>query len=246
MSIPINSPNYKYTSDYFGELHTRRQQRPDLDPRRSQRLREVWEEGPAWERHTSDIINAISKKYRKKRVGVKAAKAQERLKHTGGILASEDATRFRAMAARANYLALDRPDIAYATKELCRCFATPSVEAFNALKHLGRYLLGAPRLVWKFFHQKPCSSLRVMVDTDFAGCLSTRRSTSGGVALRGTHLIKHWSATQTYVTLSSAEAELNGICRGASTALGLPTIAQDLGLRWDSTLFTDASAAIGV
>ena len=150
------------------------------------------------------------------------------------------------MAARANYLALDRPDISYATKELCRCFATPSVEAFDALKHLGRYLIQCPRLVWRFFHQANSNSLKTMVDTDFAGCLSTRRSTSGGVALRGAHLIKHWSLTQSYVTLSSAESELNGICRGASTSLGLRTIAQDLGLTWDVTLLTDASAAIGV
>ena len=85
-----------------------------------------------------------------------------------------------------------------------------------------------------------------MVDTDFAGCLATRRSTSGGAALRGSHLIKHWSTTQGYVTLSSAEAELNGITRGASTSLGLLAIAKDLGLTWDLTLLTDASAAIGV
>ena len=85
-----------------------------------------------------------------------------------------------------------------------------------------------------------------MVDTDYAGCLATRRSTSGGAALRGAHLIKHWSITQGYVTLSSAEAELNGITRGASTSLGLLAIAKDLGLTWDLTLFTDASAAIGV
>ena len=36
-----------------------------------------------------------------------------------GLLDKQEATRFRAVAARANYLALDRPDIQYATKEIC-------------------------------------------------------------------------------------------------------------------------------
>ena len=35
-------------------------------------------------------------------------------------LEGEHATRYRALAARANYLAADRPDIMYSVKELCR------------------------------------------------------------------------------------------------------------------------------
>ena len=114
------------------------------------------------------------------------------------------------------------------------------------LRHLVRYLIGRPRLVWQFLHQDPTSTLRTSVDTDFAGCVETRRSTSGGLSRRGAHLIKHWSSTQPTVTLSSAEAELNGICKGASVSLGLQSVARDLGLHWDLCIETDASAAIGV
>ena len=64
--------------------------------------------------------------------------------------------------------------------------------------------------------------------------------------MHGAHTIKHWSNTQSTVALSSAEAELGGICRGASTGLGLQAIAKDLGLRWDLVVHTDASAAIGI
>eukprot|EP00969_Alexandrium_andersonii_P021596 945476-Alexandrium_andersonii.AAC.1 len=53
--------------------------------------------------------------------------------------------------------------------------------------------------------------LRVYVDTDFAGRLRARRSTCGGVCVRGAHAIKHWSTTQTTIALSSGEAELAGI-----------------------------------
>ena len=59
-------------------------------------------------------------------------------------------------------------------------------------------------------------------------------------------MIKHWSQTQATVTLSSAEAELNGICKGASISLGLQSVAADLGLHWTLALESDATAAIGV
>ena len=94
--------------------------------------------------------------------------------------------------------------------------------------------------------QKNIDHLVSQVDTDFAGCLSTRRSTSGGVALRGQHLLKHWSITQSTATLSSAESELSGICKGASISIGLTSIARDLGLNWQLTIETDATAAIGI
>ena len=64
--------------------------------------------------------------------------------------------------------------------------------------------------------------------------------------MHGQHLIKQWSLTQTTVALSSAEAELCGICKGTSIALGLQAVAQDLGLTWSLTIRTDAAAAIGV
>ena len=58
--------------------------------------------------------------------------------------------------------------------------------------------------------------------------------------------IKHRSITQTTIALSSGEAELSGICRGASIALGLQSIAFDLGIKLNIRIFTDATAAIGI
>ena len=40
-------------------------------------------------------------------------------------LVGAEATRFRAVAARAKYLSGDRPDIQYAVKEVCRRMAKP-------------------------------------------------------------------------------------------------------------------------
>ena len=70
--------------------------------------------------------------------------------------------------------------------------------------------------------------------------------TSGGAATRGNHLIKHWSTTQSTVALSSAEAELTGICKGASQSLGLQSLAADLGIKVKLKIMSDATAAIGI
>ena len=51
--------------------------------------------------------------------------------------------------------------------------------------------------------------------------------------MRGNHLVKHWALTQTTVALSSAEAELGGICKGTSISMGLRSVAKDLGLDWN-------------
>ena len=62
----------------------------------------------------------------------------------------------------------------------------------------------------------------------------------------GSHLIKSWSATQTTVALSSGEAELSGLVKGAAQAIGLQSVGIDLGNRWSIMMKSDATAAIGM
>ena len=182
----------------------------------------------------------------KKRQGAKATKKLEQLESVGHELNPREATSFRALSARCNYLAQDRPDIAYSAKELCREFAVPNKRSYEKLKRCARYLAGQPRLVFKYPFQSKPVGISVYVDTDFAGCKATRRSTSGGVAMFGCHAVKHWSKTQTTVCLSSGEAELRGIGDGLAQAIGLQSIARDLGMTWRIDMYTDATAAIGI
>ena len=117
------------------------------------------------------------------------------------------ATLYRAVVARANYLSQDRSDIRYAVKELSRSMSKPTERDYQRLKRFGRYLKGVPRLVAQYPRQDNVAHLDVWVDTDWAGCRKTRKSTSGGMAMLGSHIIKHWSTTQTVVATSSGEAE---------------------------------------
>ena len=87
--------------------------------------------------------------------------------------------------------------------------------------------------------------LDVYVDTDFAGCAQTRRSTSGGIVVYHVHCVKHWSVAQTTLSLSSGESELHGISKGVSMGLGMKSIIQDMGLKVRLRIHSDACAAIG-
>ena len=62
----------------------------------------------------------------------------------------------------------------------------------------------------------------------------------------GSHTVKHWSKTQTTVSLSSGEAELHGICAGVAQGLGLQQVFKDLGFDYKVRVFSDATAAIGI
>ena len=164
----------------------------------------------------------------------------------GEALSKADAGIFRALAARANYLAQDRPDIQYAVKEIARRMAKPAGADWALLKRLARYLIGVPRAVVHYPWQDLPGKFDVFVDSDWAGCKATARSTSGGIAMMGWHSIKTWSTTQTVVALSSGEAELYSLTKGAAQTLGLIALAKDLGVTMDGTLHTDASAALGI
>ena len=183
----------------------------------------------------------------KKREGARKVKDFERARAMAdGSLTPESATLYRAMSARGNYLSQDRVDLSYSTKELCRDFSVPNEGSFGKLKRLGRYCVGRPRLVYRFPFQEESDIIDAYVDTDFAGCAVTRRSTSGGCCMIGSCCVKHWSKTQTTIALSSGEAELGGIAYGAAQTLGLQSVCKDLGMDLKIRIHSDATAAIGI
>ena len=63
------------------------------------------------------------------------------------LLGPEEARRYRGVAARLNYIAPDRPDIGYAVKEAARSMSAPGATGLRQLRKIGKYLIGAPRLV---------------------------------------------------------------------------------------------------
>jgi hypothetical protein len=171
---------------------------------------------------------------------------------TPGTTGSEDllsqslATQYRALTARGIYLSQDRCDVSYSVKELARHMSKPRECDFVRLKRLGRYLIGRERYVVTFVYQDHVLVVTSWVDSDWAGCRETRKSTSGGVTMLNNHPLKHWSSTQGVIALSSGEAEYYAIVKGASQAFGIASMLADVGVTCKVIVKSDASAAKGI
>ena len=126
---------------------------------------------------------------------------------------SEHAT-YQNMVGSMLYLASrTRPDISYAVSELSRFVSAPGQNHMTAAKHLLRYLKGTKEMGLKYSRpsnkgpmDRP-NQLWGFVDSDWAGCQDTRRSTSGFVLVLNGSAISWKSKCQSVVALSSAEAE---------------------------------------
>lgn len=83
---------------------------------------------------------------------------------------------------------------------------------------------GETKLCYEWHSEKYANDLHVITDNDWAGCLSTQRSTSGGVMRLGAHTLKTWALTQPTVALSSVEllAMVDGATRGLGMQIGTP------------------------
>ena len=180
-------------------------------------------------RHTEIIIEHLRLKEAKavstpgtKDEGRTSADCDEELDDT-------QASQYRAITARCNYITPDRPDIAYTVKELARKMSRPTKGDWLRLKRLGRYLLGRPRMQQIYPWQSAQSIMKVYTDADWAGCRETRKSTTGGCAMLGKHTLKGWSKTQSRIALSSGESELYASLKASAEALGLVSLFQDLG-----------------
>ena len=85
------------------------------------------------------------------------------------------------------------------------------------LKRGVRYLRAYPRLIHLFPNQNQFSNLEVWVDADHAGCIRSRKSTTGTVlqlGKLGKGTIRATCKSQAVIALSSGEAEYYGLVSG--------------------------------
>ena len=153
---------------------------------------------------------------------LKKSVEQQMLESKNTLLTKDLASMFRLSVMRAAYLlSQDRPDLSHAIKNLSRKMVSPTESNLADLKRLGRYLKKYPNFAQVFTTQAEPTSIKVQVDSDHAGDAVTRRSTTGMIALYGTHTLKHASNVQSTIALSTGESEYYALVRGGSTALGL-------------------------
>ncbi|GJT58366.1 ribonuclease H-like domain-containing protein [Tanacetum coccineum] len=115
-----------------------------------------------------------------------------------------DPTLYRILAGSLQYLTFTRPDISYAVQQVCFYMHDPREPHFSALKRTLRYV------------------------RDWAGCPTTRRSTSVYCVFLGNNLLSWSSKRQPTLSRSSAEAEYRGVANVVAETCWLRNLLREL------------------
>ncbi|GJY92120.1 hypothetical protein Tco_0507902 [Tanacetum coccineum] len=134
-----------------------------------------------------------------------------------------DQTKYRSMVGALMYLTASRPDIVHATCYCARYQAKPTEKHLTAVK-------------------------RSFFDSDHAGCLDSRKSTSGGIQFLGGDKLVSWSSKkQDCTSMSSAEAEYVSLSVCCVQVLWLRTQLTDYGFHFDKIpMYCDSKATIAI
>ena len=117
-----------------------------------------------------------------------------------------DETMFKQLVGSLMYITTTRPDIQFVVSFISRFMAKPTEMHLAAAKRVMRYIQGT--LDYGIWYKK-CGKgkMEIYTDSDFAGDLSDRKSTSGNVILWDGAAVSWSSKKQSIVALSSTEAE---------------------------------------
>nr|GEV55337.1 hypothetical protein [Tanacetum cinerariifolium] len=122
-----------------------------------------------------------------------------------------DQAKYRSMVGALMYLTSSRPDIMHATCYCARYQAKPTEKHLTAVKWIFRYLKDTIHMgLW--YPKDTDFELTGFLDSDHAGCLDSRKSTSGCIQFLGGDKLVSWSSKkQDCTSMSSAEAEYHFI-----------------------------------
>ena len=139
-----------------------------------------------------------------------------------------------------------RPDIAYSVGLVSRFIGNPGKTHWNAAKWTLRYLKGASESGILFGGNDGITSKIISyVDSDFAGDLDKRRSTTGFVFTLYGGAVSWKASLQPVVALSTTEAEYIALAEAVKEAKWLSGIVSELGLNQDTIpICCDSSSAI--
>ncbi|GJS99586.1 hypothetical protein Tco_0820756 [Tanacetum coccineum] len=158
-----------------------------------------------------------------------------------------DQTKYRSMVGALMYLTASRPDIVHATCYCARYQAKPTEKHLTAVKRIFRYLKDSINMgLW--YPKDTGFELTAFSDSDHAGCLDSRKSTSGGIQFLGGDKLVSWSSKkQDCTSMSSAEAEYVSLSACCAQVLWLRTQLTDYGFHFDKIpMYCDSKAAIAI
>lgn len=158
-----------------------------------------------------------------------------------------DAKMYRSLVGSLIYLTNTRPDLMHPVSIISRFMNEPRKSHFAAAKRILRYLQGTKNHGIKY-EKENGAKLVGYTDSDWAGCLDDRKSTSGYIFCLGSNVISWSSNKQDTVALSSTEAEYIAANECACEAVWLRRILKDLQLEQEepTRIYCDNMSAISL
>ncbi|GJY50694.1 hypothetical protein Tco_0441541 [Tanacetum coccineum] len=158
-----------------------------------------------------------------------------------------DQTKYHSMVGALMYLTASRPDIVHATCYCARYQAKPTEKHLTAVKRIFWYLKDTINMgLW--YPKDTGFELTTFSDSDHAGCLDSRKSTSGGIQFLGGDKLVSWSSKkQDCTSMPSAEAEYVSLSACCAQVLWLRTQLTDYVFHFDKIpMYCDSKAAIAI
>ncbi|KAK6140662.1 hypothetical protein DH2020_025596 [Rehmannia glutinosa] len=130
------------------------------------------------------------------------------------------------------YLTASRPNIMYSVGLCARYQANPKITHLKSLKRIIRYVGGTTNLgIW--YTKDTNTNLVEFSDSDWAGDVDHRKSTTGGCFYLGNNLVSWYSRKQNCVSLSIAESEYVVVGSCCSQLFWMNQMIEDYGLHSD-------------
>ncbi|GKC93103.1 ribonuclease H-like domain-containing protein [Tanacetum coccineum] len=156
-----------------------------------------------------------------------------------------DPTLYRSLTGSLQYLTFTRPDISYVVQQVCLYLHHPREPHFLALKRIMWYVRGTLDYGLQLFSSFT-TDLVAYSDADWAGCPTTRRSTSGYCVFLGNNLLSWSTKRQPTLSYSSAEAEYRGVTNVVAETCWLRNLLRELHttLSFDALVYCDNVSAV--
>ena len=139
-----------------------------------------------------------------------------------------------------------RPDIKYAVGQVAKFAQNPSPAHWSAVKLILSYLKGTIDYGIRFSGSSSSGVLSAYSDADYAGCLQTRRSTTGYVLLLSGGPVAWTSRRQQGVATSTTESEYTAAFEATKETVWVRNLLRHVGTAQSSPteLFCDNQSAI--
>ncbi|CAL1359030.1 unnamed protein product [Linum trigynum] len=141
-----------------------------------------------------------------------------------------DQSVYRSLVGSLIYLTHTRPNISYAVQVVSQYMGRATNLHLAAVHRLLRYLKQTQD-VGMFFPAEGELTVEAFADADYAGCVDTRRSTSGWCIRVGNSFVSWRCRKQDKVSKSSTEAEYRSMSEVSSELVWIHRLLEELGVR---------------